>query len=81
VQDCAGFGQIFPFLVTCRKIDGEPKAIAMRLFVFTRKGNSRQPVWVYSEFFFGERHNQWLYDPFTPFSFFPTLLLFLAPEN
>jgi hypothetical protein len=32
-------------------------------------------------FFFGERHNQWLYDPFTPFSFFPTLLLFLAPEN
>jgi hypothetical protein len=45
---CAGFGQIFPFLVTRRKIDGEPKAIAMRLFFFTRKGNSRQPVWFHS---------------------------------
>jgi hypothetical protein len=22
----AGFGQLFPFLVTCRNIDGEPKA-------------------------------------------------------
>jgi hypothetical protein len=37
VQDLENF---FVF-VTCRKIDDEPKAIAMRLFVFTRKGNSR----------------------------------------
>jgi hypothetical protein len=22
----AGFGQLFPFLVTCRNIDGEPRA-------------------------------------------------------
>jgi hypothetical protein len=44
VQDLESF---FLF-VTCRKIDGEPKAIAMRLFVFTRKGNSRQPVWFHS---------------------------------
>jgi hypothetical protein len=49
VQDLDIF---FPFLVTCQKIDGEPKAIAMRLFVFTRKGNSSQPVWFYSDFFF-----------------------------
>ncbi len=41
----AEFGQFFPFFVTCRKIDSESKAIAMRLFVFTRKWNSRQPVW------------------------------------
>jgi hypothetical protein len=25
---CAGFGHLFLFLDTCRKIDGEPKAIA-----------------------------------------------------
>jgi hypothetical protein len=48
VQDLNSF---FLF-VTCRKSDGEPKAIAMRLFVFTRKGKSKQPVWLYSEFFF-----------------------------
>jgi hypothetical protein len=44
VQDLESF---FLF-VTCRKIYGEPKAIAMRLFVFTRKGNSKQPVWFHS---------------------------------
>jgi hypothetical protein len=62
----AGFGQLFPFLVTCRKIDSEPKAIAMLLFVFTRKGNFRQPV---------------LFKSLTPFSFFPPFALFLAPQN
>jgi hypothetical protein len=42
------FGQLFPFLVNCQKIDSDPKAFAMKLFVFTRKGNSRQPVWFHS---------------------------------
>jgi hypothetical protein len=46
-QDLDSFS-VFHFLVTCRKIDGEPKAVAMRLFVLTRKGNSRQPVWLHS---------------------------------
>jgi hypothetical protein len=44
VQDLESF---FLF-ATCRKIDGEPKAIAMRLSFFTRKENSRQPVWFHS---------------------------------
>jgi hypothetical protein len=34
---CAGFGQLFSFLVTCKKIDGGPKAIAMRLLVLPAK--------------------------------------------
>jgi hypothetical protein len=50
----SGFGQIFPFLVTCRKIDSESKIFAMRIFVFTRKGNSRQPVWFHSYFLGGK---------------------------
>jgi hypothetical protein len=49
VQDLESFFLFF----TCRKIDGDPKAIAMRLFIFSRKENSRQPVWFYSEFFLG----------------------------
>jgi hypothetical protein len=51
------------------------------LFVFTRKGNSKQPVWFYSEFFFRERPNQWLNEPITPFSFFPPFAFFPAPQN
>jgi hypothetical protein len=76
----AEFGQIFPFLVTCRKIDAEPKAIAMRLFVLTHKGNSGQPVWFHSEFFWGESYDHWLNEPITHFSFFPPFALFLAPQ-
>jgi hypothetical protein len=30
--------------------------------------------------FFWERHDHWLNEPITPFSFFPPLALFLAPQ-
>jgi hypothetical protein len=36
VQDLDSFS-VFPFLVTFQKVDGEPKAIAMRLFVFPQR--------------------------------------------
>jgi hypothetical protein len=50
----AAFVQLFPFLFTCRKIDSEPKAVAMWLFVFTHKRNSRQPVGFIHNFFGGK---------------------------
>jgi hypothetical protein len=79
VQDLDSF---FLF-ITCRKIDGKPKAIAMRLFVFPAKEIPDSLSGFIHIFFWGggERHNQWLNEPITPFSVFPPFALFLAPQN
>jgi hypothetical protein len=80
VQDLDSFS-VFPFPVTFQKVDGEPKAIAMRLFVFPQR--KFQTACLVSFIFFfggGGRHDHWLNEPITPFSFFPPLALFLAPQ-
>jgi hypothetical protein len=75
------FAQLFRFLVIHRKISSEPKAIAKRLFTLTPQRKFQTACLVSFIFFVGKRHDYWLNEPITPFSFFPPFAYFLTPQN
>jgi hypothetical protein len=72
----AGFGQLFVEKLTVSLMLLQ----CGYLFLLAKEIQDSLSGFIHN-FFVGERHNLWLNEPITPFSFFPPFALFLAPQN